>query len=113
MNLLGVSLKITGEKVKTTVDRTAIEKETEKQYKVKNNSLLTFNCLSNISKDMIGKIQGGSFKDYINSFERKIWVIDDGISEQLLIEQLKEEIVKELDNRNIMNIKMMKGINSI
>ena len=113
MDLLGVSIRITGEKVEVNIDRTFVEKETPKLYKVRNCSLLTFNCLSAIPKDMIGVIQTGSFKDYVNSFERKIWVVDNKTDEQILIDKLKQEIRKELRDRKFMCDRMMGNINKM
>lgn len=114
MNLLGVSIKVRVDKVEIEVSRNEIIKITEKQYKMKSGYDLIFNCLSNVPKDAIGKIQAGSFGgDYVDSFERKMWVLDDGITEQSIIETLKSEVRKELERRNIMCIKMMSNINDL
>jgi len=111
MNLLGVTVKISTGKLETEISRNEIIKETDKSYKMKNINDLLFGCLTFVSKDMIEKIQKGHYGDHINGFERTIWVVDDGnVTERSLIEKLKNEIRKELDNRKIDIDKMISKI---
>jgi len=112
MNLLGVTVNISAEKLRVEISRNEIIKETDKSFKMKNTNDLLFRCLTLIPKDIIGKIQKGHYGDHVNSFERTVWVIEnDNVTEQSLIERLKGEIRKELDIRKNHLDKMISNIN--
>jgi len=97
MQILGVSVEVTGSKIEVVVKRVDVLKETEKMYKLVSYSGLVFDCLYNISKDKLNKVTIN--KNFITSVRATIWVLDKGLNEQVYINSLKQKIEKELVDR--------------
>lgn len=99
MELLGVSVKVGFKETTVEVSRIEVEKETPQLFKLRHNNNLMFSCLVNIPKIQIGVIQVGGIRDYVHSFERKIWVVDDGKDEKAVIAEVISIVLKELEDR--------------
>lgn len=73
-----------------------VVKETPKQYKIEGAGFV-FNCLSNISKSDIGKIQ---HRDYSFVMERKVWLLDDeNFNEKETTNILKNALLNKIDKQ--------------
>jgi len=113
MNLIGVSLKLTDQKLEIEVARLPIIKETDKVIKLNSNSELVFDCFVNIPKDKIGIVQKGRFSESVGGFERKLWDTDDSPeNEQKMIEHLKICARNEMERRKYTFNKMLENLNS-
>jgi len=114
MNLIGVSLRLTDNKLEIEVSRLPIIKETDKVLKLNNNSELVSDCLANIPKDKIGVVQKGRFSDSVGNFERRLWDTDDSPeNERKMIEHLKICARNEMERRRNTFDKMLDHLNRV
>jgi hypothetical protein len=105
MKLIGIAIEIKNDyqtkKPNCIVTKEVIdvEKETSKIYKVSRGSLI-FNCLSNIPKDDLWKIQK---KEWAYQLEHKIWLIEGELQETEIINILKLSLKSEMVSRQDFN----------
>lgn len=93
-------------------DKIEIVKETDKTYKLKNNSSTIFDCLTNMPKDRVGIIQ--TEDRYVTSITKKIWILEDEkYNREETINRLKQSMKEEIEKRKELINGFIKDLESI
>lgn len=113
MDIIGIRIRVSNISWEKGIklDKVGIARETDKQYRVQNSGTI-FDSLQNIPKNIIGKIQGEN--RYLNSIERKVWVLEDAkYNQKAIIETLKQSVQEEIDNRKTILENFQSDLNSL